>query len=533
MTIPVSNVETTQTFNSWLATTNILARIASQNAVTADASSNGSLTTGNGYVNGHFGADYLYAASGIVGGRPGTNNSILMLSNSAFRYNTSNLVTVTANSTNTVVTLQPNTVIISPTVSTRITGPLLNVNSDSVSMTTNSAAIVANNTTITGNVAFKSNTTFNALTITSAAGVPTIAVNTTSTAFTGNVTINSQLTAVANASFSNSITVANTVASNLVVASTVNTATLNVSANANLTGLNATNQANLAGGAVISGPLNVTGNVTVNTNTISVTANSTTFANNVTVVGLANVGSLFSVGSANVAGNVRVSGDLIVNGNFLYSGTTVGDLLPNANSTLNLGSPSLYWAAGYISTLNSTNVVVSNVATLNTVTVANTLGVTRAATFSNTVSVAGNASFTNTIAVTGNATFSNAVTVAGNTTLNNALLLAAAAAVSTNTYTFTNNAMAVIDSFATTSFRSVEYTIQTSDTTAPANSHQITKIILVHDGTQAQLTEYATITTNTSMGVFNAAISAETLSLRLTPVSNNVTVKLTRTAITV
>lgn len=469
MTISVSNVQLTQTFNSWLTTTNVLARIVTQNTVTVDSTAQGSLSSGNGYVNGHFGSDFLYVNSGLVGGEPGTNASILILSNTAFRSGSANLVVITANGTTTQTTVQTNTVIIAPTVSTRISGPLLNVATTSTSISSNTVALVTGTVTVSGNVAFRSNSTFNALTINSLAGVATITANTSSATFTGNVALGNLLTVVGNAAFSNSLAV--------------------------------------VGNAAFS--------------------NSVTVANSIRVTGDANVGSLFTPGSANIAGNARISGDLIVTGDFLYSGTTVGDLLPAANNTLNLGSPSQYWAEGYLSSLDSTNIDVSNTATINTAIITNTLAVTNAATFSNTVIVAGSATFINTANFVGNVTLSSA-NVTTTIALGNVVLF------STNNFTFTNsNTMTTIDSFATASFKSVEYFIQTADTTAPANSRQITKLILIHDDTLAQLTEYATITTNAAMGIFNAAISAGTLNLRYTPVSNNVIVKLTRSAITV
>ena len=57
MTITVTTVANNQSFGGWLATTNRLANIASQNTVTIDYTSGGSLSTGNGYVNGYFGAN--------------------------------------------------------------------------------------------------------------------------------------------------------------------------------------------------------------------------------------------------------------------------------------------------------------------------------------------------------------------------------------------------------------------------------------------------------------------------------------------
>jgi hypothetical protein len=47
MTIAVSQVSNTQTFGAWLATTNRLANLMSQNTVTADSSNGGSVTIGN------------------------------------------------------------------------------------------------------------------------------------------------------------------------------------------------------------------------------------------------------------------------------------------------------------------------------------------------------------------------------------------------------------------------------------------------------------------------------------------------------
>jgi hypothetical protein len=90
----------------------------------------------------------------------------------------------------------------------------------------------------------------------------------------------------------------------------------------------------------------------------------------------------------------------------------------------------------------------------------------------------------------------------------------------------------VVDAFPVSQFRSAEYLIQTRDTTGTANSFQVTKMILVHDGSTVYTTEYATITSNTTMGIFNAAINTANLELRFTPISNNVVVKLTRTGIT-
>lgn len=71
MTITVSTVANTQTFGAWLATTNRLANLMSQNTVTSDSSNTGSVTTGNTFVNGYFGATYL-----VVGPALDSSNSL-------------------------------------------------------------------------------------------------------------------------------------------------------------------------------------------------------------------------------------------------------------------------------------------------------------------------------------------------------------------------------------------------------------------------------------------------------------------------
>jgi hypothetical protein len=98
MTISVASVANTATFGAWLSRTNDIAAIISQNAVTVDTSSNGSISTGNGYVNGYFGANTLVAYTGIAGGSLSAGNTLNLITNTAFTYSGSNLVSFNANS---------------------------------------------------------------------------------------------------------------------------------------------------------------------------------------------------------------------------------------------------------------------------------------------------------------------------------------------------------------------------------------------------------------------------------------------------
>jgi cytoskeletal protein CcmA (bactofilin family) len=545
MPIPVSNVSTNQTFSSWLTTTNILARIVSQNAMTVDVTSNGSVATGNSYVNGHFGSNVLYVNTALQAGRPGTNGSTINVqSNTAFRLNTSNLVTITSNSTVSQTTLITSDVAITPANTVTITGLVLSTNVPNTNINATSIGITGV-TTATGNVTFRANSTVTLAQLTGNTTVRAFTVNVDSVDVTGNTTLSNTLvvTGAANllstfgvsgaanlfstARIVGATTLANTLAvtgattlsNTLVVTGAANTlSTLGVSGAANLfstveiTGATTlANTLSVTGATTLSNTLSVSGNVsgqsinltgTVNGSVLSISTSAnigttlgigtnltvfgesnlvgnTTFSNSILVIGQTNTGTLYTVGSANVAGNLRVVGNLIVQGNVSYTGTSASDILPASNNAFNIGSPSLTWATGYFSTIQSTNVTATDTITANTLNLR-----------------------------------SVAITVA-------------------NTFTFVNsNTTTVVDAFPVSQFRSAEYLIQTRDTTGTANSFQVTKMILVHDGSTVYTTEYATITSNTTMGIFNAAINTANLELRFTPISNNVVVKLTRTGIT-
>ena len=95
-----------------------------------------------------------------------------------------------------------------------------------------------------------------------------------------------------------------------------------------------------------------------------------------------------------------------------------------------------------------------------------------------------------------------------------------------NTASFTDNVAAqVVDSFALTSARTVKYLLQVN---ANAIGFQSTEIMLLHNGTDAFLTEYATLTSNTSQGnmaVFTVTVNAASgnVNLLISPTTNSTT----------
>jgi len=533
MTIAVANVvSNTDTFGTWITVTNTLASIASKNAVTIDTSTAGSLSTGNGYVNGYFGANTLVAYTGIAGGTLAVGNTLNLITNTAFTYVGSNLVSFNANSTFSNVVITSNAVYIVPTGgNTTLGGNYLNVNSSVTNVTSTSFNVNAI-ATITGNTAIKANGSFSVLTING----NTLLANTTNTTIVGNTT------------FANSV----------LIGGLANVNQLNVSGAVT---------SNIAGNLRIEGSVSIGGNLAyAGTSGGDIIPASNNF------IKLGNANSWWSVVYANnIYGTTTNTVNLIVTGTTSFANS----LLPSSNAVYSLGNTTAYWNSIYVSNSYPNNVIISNnvfvpagtagapaitftsntdtgiyrpatatfgitaggsqILTVNTTVVA----VNSAITVSNTIAVTGNATFTNTIVVTGNATLSNTLTVAGVTTLSSNVAVAGRMLLNgishqfANSYTFTNStAAANIDSVSASTYRSYEYTVQLSDSTVTPNPYyHITKISIIHDGTTPYLTEYGTLFNIVSLGTFDVIINGGNIALQLTPSTANVVAKFIRTSI--
>lgn len=240
-------------------------------------------------------------------------------------------------------------------------------------------------------------------------------------------------------------------------------------------------------------------------------------------------------------------------------------------------------------TTNSVLTFQTNTAFNANVLISQQLAVTNTVAFSNTLSVTGNATFSNTLAVTGAVTFSNTATIAGlanaaggintttanatsinvganvnlttsylnignssvnvvinstsivtgSVTVNSSMIVVGGSNVATvaalsglgisNTITFTGTSSQVMDSISLSSTRSVEYLISANNNTA--NAYQVSKILVIHDGTTAYVTEYGTMYTNTSVVSISAGANATHVFINCTPVSTNTTVNFTRFAL--
>jgi UDP-3-O-[3-hydroxymyristoyl] glucosamine N-acyltransferase len=504
MTISVANIATSDTFGTWLSRTNDLATIASQNAVTVDSTVGGSLSTGNGFVNGYFGANTLIARDGIAGGNLSSFGTLNLIANIAFIYSSSNLVSVTANSSSSNLTITTNAVnITSSGGNTSISGINLNINS---------TAINANSiTTITGNTTLKANGAFNVFTVTGNNTATRIVANTSNTTIVGNVFLSNTLSVDGYATFGNNL--------NLV-------GSANIQSSANIgSNLGVVSNANVGGNLYIGGNTNIVGDLGVGGNT------------NI-------AGNLGVSTNANIAGNVSIGGNLNISGNIVSGGAGTGNLIPDSTSSYYLGNSTSTWLYGYFNyvvasnTITTANLVSTGTSTLNVIN-ANTITISGNTTFSNSITVTGNATFSNAVTISGNATFSNTtvsfngLTSSSNVAINSTIILNSIGHQLANSYTFTNSLVAAnIDLVSASTYRSFEYLVQLSDSTVTPNPYyHSTKIAIIHDGTNPYVTEYGTLFNSVSLGTFNVIINGGNIALQLTPTTANVVAKFIRTSI--
>ena len=104
--------------------------------------------------------------------------------------------------------------------------------------------------------------------------------------------------------------------------------------------------------------------------------------------------------------------------------------------------------------------------------------------------------------------------------------------IGTTTTSTSATTQVAIDAISATVFRSVRYTIQVTNSTD--STYHLTEILLIHDGTTPQITEYGTIFTGSAEATFDADISSGNVRLLATPATtDSMTFKVVRHCITV
>lgn len=105
------------------------------------------------------------------------------------------------------------------------------------------------------------------------------------------------------------------------------------------------------------------------------------------------------------------------------------------------------------------------------------------------------------------------------------------AVVNSGTLTTNSTTTFVLDSFATSAYRSGKYVISMKDNTA--NNFQATEILVLQNGGNVFMTEYAVLVSNSTMGTISSNVSSGNVNILYTPTTSNSTVYFYKTLITV
>lgn len=168
-----------------------------------------------------------------------------------------------------------------------------------------------------------------------------------------------------------------------------------------------------------------------------------------------------------------------------------------------------------------------NVQSSNTLNVTSNVSFTNTVFFSNTISSTANIIGATIIANTGirggNTGTAGPLFVSSNVYFTNTSTL------STLSTTTTGTSAQLIDSFLLASVRAAEYIMSIKDNAA--NGYHAQKMIVLHDGTNVDLTEYAVVFSNASLATFSANANSTHARVYITPASANTTIKGNRIAI--
>lgn len=125
------------------------------------------------------------------------------------------------------------------------------------------------------------------------------------------------------------------------------------------------------------------------------------------------------------------------------------------------------------------------------------------------------------------------LTISGNTTANNIAVLSTvnigntiiSASNSASTTTQTNT---IIDTYTKSDYSSVQYLVEVTNT----NGKQFSQINLIYDSNDVYVTEFGRLSTNNDLATFDANMSSTDVNLIISPLDNNLSIKVGRTSIT-
>ena len=236
-----------------------------------------------------------------------------------------------------------------------------------------------------------------------------------------------------------------------------------------------------------------------------------------TTTGNAFVSGIFGANTLTVTnirgGNVTTSEAMTVTSNIAFSGS-------KADSTSNT-----YTVAANVYTISNTFTVGAN-STVNSIAVRGNGTVSNVTVTGTTITLTGN------LVIASNTSFASNVALSGSATVADDLTVSTVTMITSNSATLSGTSAQLIDSFSGSTYRGGKYVISLKDT---ANSdYQMTELLVLHDGTTALTTEYATLRSiANNMLTISANVSGSTVRVYATPTVGASAVKLSKTMITV
>jgi hypothetical protein len=270
----------------------------------------------------------------------------------------------------------------------------------------------------------------------------------------------------------------------------------------NITGGTVTGSLNVNQDLSVLGNISVNGNLTIGnqtTDTINVVAD---FSSNL----IPDVSQQFNLGAPDKEWkNLHVQ-TATVNGNLTVSGTAVTqNIIPDANVTYSIGTSENRFKDIYLS--NSTIYLGDAILSANgkeiiiTDETGNVIALNAASQTVNTTNLSANVIYTGPITTT------------------------------FNVFTTTADSTVTVDSFLSSEYTTVKYIIQTKS----IEGVHACELFCMHDGVSTYLTEFATLITSHSLGIFNMVLESGLVKLNFEPYNpdNNIlTIKMVRQAIT-
>jgi hypothetical protein len=229
----------------------------------------------------------------------------------------------------------------------------------------------------------------------------------------------------------------------------------------------------------------------------AVTVNSNTATGNAAITGTFTANTLvinsFSISTGGAFGNATVNGSInstsISFGDASYSNYTVNTFYGKFAGDVKVGNSTVNVS------VNSSSVAIGNSSSIISIKVPSSAQVSNAQFFLNA-----NGSWT--------------------------LITQPVLPIGNGAITTTGTTAQLVDNYAIATFNSGEYLISAINNSA--NGYATTKLLTYHDGGNGYITEYATMNSNGSLGLFSANTDGTNLRLWVIPVYNSTTFKFSR-----